>query len=408
MWQKIKNFFHLLAGLLANAAFRYPSRHLTVIGVTGTDGKTTTVSLIYHILRIAGKKAAMVSSVGAFIKDKKYDVGFHVTTPSSFSMQKLLRKIADSSSNYAVVEVTSHALDQNRVFGIKFDVGVLTNVTHEHLDYHKTYEKYLAIKVKLLQMSQIVVLNRDDKSYSIISKIKNQNSKLKFKTQNFITYGLSKNADINSKNFPFKTSLIGEFNQYNVLAAAAVCRQLGINKEDIIKAIVSFTPPLGREDIVYDKNFSIMIDFAHTPNAFSRLLVSLRPLVKGRIIHVFGAAGERDFSKRPKMGKVSFFHSDVIVLTAEDPRSESVGEIMDAIENGMDKSKYDKKKVLRISDRQEAINQAIAMARDGDLVLLTGKGHEKSMNYGKGEKAWDEYEAVRKGLKIRLEKGNEK
>ncbi len=385
MWQDLKNIYHLLVASLANIYYGFPSRKFIVIGVTGTDGKTTTTSLIYHMLRTAGKKALMISSVGAIINGKEYDVGFHVTTPSSFALQKFLKQASDAGLKYLVLETTSHALDQYRVFGIHFNVGVLTNITHEHLDYHKTYGEYVNTKLKLLVASDTAIVNRDDGSYAFVSKV----SKLK-------TYGLKKDADINPYNFPFTTTLFGEFNKYNVLAAVSVCKALGIENNKIRNGIKSFKPPKGREDIVYKNSFSVMIDFAHTPNAFEVVLRDLRRAnVKARIIHVFGSAGARDATKRPLMGQASAKYADIVILTAEDPRREPIEKIVNEIESGI----KNKKKVLKIYDRKKAIFEAIKIAKKGDLVLITGKSHEKSMNYGHGEEPWDEYETVRSALK---------
>ena len=387
MWQSIKNIYHLGIAILANIFYGFPSGKLRIIGVTGTDGKTTTASLIYHILNTAGFNASMVTSVGAVIGGKNYDVGFHVTTPSPFGVQKFIKKAADSGSKFLVLETTSHALDQFRVFGINFEVGVLTNVTHEHLDYHKTYENYVKTKAKLLKISKVGIINKDDQSYGIISKLK---------IQKLITYGIKDDADITPKNFPFRTGMIGDFNIYNSLAAIAVCKALGIVDEEIRRGLKSFNPPIGREDTVYDKDFKVMIDFAHTPNAFEQILKSVRPMVKGRLIHVFGSAGLRDQTKRPKMGQISSQYADIIILTSEDPRSESVEKIMNEIESGILRQRLGQ--VLRIPDRKEAIEAAIRMARKGDFVIITGKSHEKSMNYGHGEIAWDEYDVVRKAI----------
>lgn len=392
MWQKIKNIYHLGMAVLANIFYGFPSRKIRVIGVTGTDGKTTSTSLIYHILNTGGHDVSMVTSVGAVIGGKNYDVGFHVTTPSSFGVQKFIKKAVNLGSKFLVLETTSHALDQFRVFGIKFELGVLTNVTHEHLDYHKTYENYVKTKAKLLKMAKVAIVNRDDQSYEIISKLK---------TQKLITYGMKDNADVNPKKFPFKTNMIGEFNVYNSLAAIAVCKALGIPNEEIMRGLKSFKAPIGREDIVYDKDFTVMIDFAHTPNAFEQILKSVRPKVKGRLIHVFGSAGLRDITKRPIMGKISSQYTDIIILTSEDPRSEPVGKIMDEIEKGIKNKelRIHNGTLIRIPDRREAIETAIKMARKEDFIITTGKSHEKSMNYGHGEVLWDEYKVVKDALK---------
>lgn len=397
MWQRIKNTYHLGIAILANIYFGFPSRKLRVIGVTGTDGKTTTTSLIYHILNTAGLNSSMVTSVGAVVGGKNYDVGFHVTTPSSFAVQRFIKKAVDSRSKFLVLETTSHALDQYRVFGVKYEVGVLTNVTHEHLDYHKNYENYVKAKAKLLKMAKITITNIDDSSYKLISNFPSSVGR-QFLISKLVTYGIGKNADVNPENFSFKTDLIGEFNIYNCLAAISACRALNISDEDIRSGLKTFKVPLGREDIVYDKDFKVMIDFAHTPNAIDQILKSVRPIVKGKIIHVFGSAGLRDRTKRPIMGKNSSRYADIIILTSEDPRSESVGKINNQIESGIAEKKV---KVLKIQDRREAIETAIKMAKKGDFVLVTGKSHEKSMNYGHGEVSWDEYKVVREGLKIK-------
>jgi UDP-N-acetylmuramoyl-L-alanyl-D-glutamate--2,6-diaminopimelate ligase len=415
----------------------------------------------------------MISSVGAIIGEKEYDVGFHVTTPSPWALQRFLRKevglrslrqfgdswdrqgshhpLNDSSiargpvaslppasaplvslraervravgspssgatPRFLVLETTSHAIDQNRIWGIPFDIGVLTNVTHEHLDYHKTYENYVKTKAKLLKMSRVAIINRDDESYELVkskvnSALQNQKSKLQLKSQKLITYGMTDSSDVNPQAFPFKTNLIGEFNKYNVLAAVAACRELGISDQLIREAILTFKPPIGREEIVYKNPFTVMIDFAHTPNAYDAILSSIRPSIKRRLIHVFGAAGLRDASKRPLMGKASAKYSDIIILTAEDPRSESVGKIMEEIVGGIDDRRWKvenggrrlkiENRIFKIADRQEAITAAIGMAKKGDFVLITGKSHEKSMNYGKGEEPWDEFGAVSQALKER-------
>src|SRR3989344_512557 len=360
MWQGIKNIYHLFVSMLVNIIFFFPGRWIKVVGVTGTDGKTTTVALITHILEGAGYKISYITSIEAVIGGKKYETGFHVTTPSSFSLQKYLWR------------------------------AILTNVTEEHLDYHKTYDKYLKTKEKLLKLAKFAIVNRDDASYTLLSESKNKKDK-----EHWITYGFSESSDINLGNFKFNTTLLGDFNKFNILAAVATCRTLGIKDEIIRRSIETFKEPKGRLDFVYDKDFSVMIDFAHTPSAFESILSSLKPLFKGKIIHVFGSAGNRDAAKRPFMGEISSKYADVVVLTSEDPRKEKVEKIMEEIEAGIKKIDAT---VIKIPDRREAIEAAIQMVGKGDLVLITGKAHEKSMNLGNGEIPWDEYEVVKKAL----------
>ncbi len=391
MWKDIKNIYHLLIAVLANVFYGWPSKDLEVIGVSGTDGKTTTVNLIYHILKNTNFKVSMISSINAVIGDKKFDTGFHVTTPSSFAIQRFLKIARNRGTKYFILEVTSHALDQNRVWGVPFKIGVLTNVTNEHLDYHKTYRDYLKTKLKLLLSSKIAVVNRDDHSFGEVSKFMKKKSKKKV-----ITYGMSENSSINPKIFPLeKTTLEGDFNKYNLLAAISACAALGVKASQIKKAIKSFKLPLGRLDKVYDRDFQVIVDFAHTPNAFLQLLSFLRPKVKGKIIHVFGAAGERDKFKRKSMGEISSMFSDFIVLTSEDPRSENADDIISQLTSGVRKTRT----VYKIADRKKAIEFAMRKAKKGDLVLITGKAHEKSMNYGRGEEPWDEYRVVMEALR---------
>jgi len=359
--QKLKNIYHLFQAILANILYGFPSRKLKVIGITGTDGKTTTTHLIAHILKTAGKKVSFVSSVFSSIGGKESDIGFHVTTPSSFVLQKLLKESADNHDEYFVLETTSHALDQNRVWGIKYEIGVITNITHEHLDYHKTYEDYTKTKLKLLKMAKVGIKNTN-KIANIINKIPN----------------------------------LTKFNQSNYSAAYSVCKQLGLSDEEILKAMRTFQLPKGRLDLVYDKDFKIIIDFAHTPNALLQLLPAIRKLYlkgNGRLIHLFGSAGLRDFTKRSLMGQISGKYSDLIILTEEDYRTENLKKICLQIASGMKNKDYQ-----IILNRQKAIAQAIKIARKGDIVVLTGKAHEKSLCRGKTECPWDEYEAVKKAL----------
>jgi UDP-N-acetylmuramoyl-L-alanyl-D-glutamate--2,6-diaminopimelate ligase len=378
--QRLKNLYHLLCAIFANIYFVFPSRKLTVIGVTGTDGKTTTTSLIYHILKSSGKKVTMISTVGAYIQDSVYDVGFHVTTPSPFGLQKYIRMAVDHGSEFLVLEVTSHALDQYRIWGIHFQVSVLTNITHEHLDYHKNYTRYVNTKAKLIDLSTTFILNKDDQSSEIIRK--------KYPNKLFPDYSLkASDAKYNLKKNPFKTNLIGDFNKLNCLAAIGVTNHLGISDGDIRKAVLTFKAPIGRQALVYDNDFRVIIDFAHTPNAFEKILPAVKPK-NGKLIHVFGSAGLRDASKRPLMGKISNRYADIIILTSEDPRTESVSDINAQIASEI------LKKHFEIADRKKAIRKAISLAKKGDTVIITGKSHEKSMNYGSGEEPWDEFSAV--------------
>ncbi len=388
MIRKLKNFVHLIRAILANIYWRFPSRKLIVIGVTGTDGKTTTVHLIHHILRNAGEKADLISTVSA--------PGLHTTTPDPWTLQKLLRQMVHRGIKYVVLEATSHGLDQHRLWGVKFYAGVITNVTHEHLDYHKTYENYLRAKVKLFRHVKIAVLNRDDESF--------KNLKFKIKNSKLITYGIKNEADFTPKSFTFKTLLPGEYNQYNCLAAIAVTSALGIPPEKIRKAVASFRGVIGRmEEINEGQNFKVIVDFAHTPNGLENVLTTLQRLKTKdqRLIAVFGCAGLRDVAKRPMMGEIAGRLADVAVLTAEDPRTEDVNKIIDQIALGCKKAGgREGRSFFRIPDRRQAIRFAIQkLAKKGDIVIICGKGHERSMCFGKTEYPWSDQKEARKALK---------
>lgn len=386
----LKNYAHKQLALAANILYRFPAKGMVIIGVTGTDGKTTTSNLIYHVLRQSGKKTAVISTVGAIIDGKEYDTGFHVTTPSPFAVQKYLYLAKKSGCTHVVLEVTSHALDQNRVWGIHFDVGVLTNITHEHLDYHKTYLRYVNAKLRLFDVSKVAVINSNGEWFSEVLK-KNPKEKI-------VTYSLNgqNKEDITPRSLPFpiKTNLIGDFNTENILAAYATCRILGISDKVIDMGIQSYSPPPGRQEILMTKNgVRVIVDFAHTPNSFEKILPEVRKMTKGRLIHVFGAAGQRDKSKRPEMGKSASAWDDIIVLTAEDPRSESIASINSGIKEGIGR-KFETKDIHEISDRREAIEFALSNAHKNDTVIITGKGHEASMNLGNGEISWSDKKAV--------------
>lgn len=403
--RKIKNIYHLLEALLAGFFFGRPDSKLKIIGITGTDGKTTTAHLIYHILHSCGKKVSIISSLGAIIEAAKIETGLHTTTPGPFAIASLLKNAARQNSEFFIIETTSHAIDQNRIWGINYYLSLITNVSKEHLDYHGTYLNYLKTKINLLRNSKISLVNLDDESYIFIKK--------SMKGKKYYTYSLKRKADYEwSKNI--QTNLT-DFNRQNILAAYAACRILGLSESEIISAIKSFKLPRGRFDLIYDRDFKIFIDFAHTPNAIHNVLSSIKENninhKKGRIIHVFGSAGLRDLTKRKQMGLASGRLSDIVILTEEDYRTENLMKICEQISAGLlavgfknlspdQVPKEDQRKFFTIiADRFEAIQFALKIAEKGDIVVLTGKGHEKSLARGKKEYAWDEYQAVLKALK---------
>ncbi len=396
--QKLKNIFHWLEAILANIYYQFPSYKLKVIGVTGTDGKTTTTHLIYHILKSVNKKVSMISTVYGKVGDHIFDTGLHTTTPGPFLIQNLLRKSVNHGDEYFVLETTSHALDQNRVWGIKYEVGVITNITHEHLDYHQTYENYLKAKLKLLKLAKIKLVNKQDVSYQFI-----KNSQLKVKSYDLRVKILN------------KIDGLSKFNRENYSAAYAVCKELGLSDNQILKAMQNFKLPPGRMELVYNGPFKVIIDFAHTPNAFRQLLPEIRKnylLASGKLIHVFGSAGLRDASKRPLMGEVSAKFADMIILTEEDYRTEDLYKICQQIEIGIlkERLKFVKEKFFKhndqkiytiIDNREDAIKKAINIAKKNDVVVITGKAHEKSLCRGKIEYPWDEFATVLKYVNLR-------
>jgi len=401
--QQVKNIGHLLVAVMANIYYRFPSKEITVIGISGTDGKTTTANLIYHILASSGRKTSIISTVSAVIGTQEHDTGFHVTTPSSFAVQKYLRQAVSEGSEYFILEATSHALDQYRVFGVMFEVSAITNITHEHLLYHGTFDHYVEAKVRLAHWSKKTFINIDDQSYDLILK--------HVANANIETYGLHGNAehsiDISKKiNIPLPS-----FNQYNYLVAYLICRELHIEEDVILRLIKTYKLPPGRLETVYDKEFSVIVDFAHTPNALDAVLSSIRNEIAatGRLIHVFGAAALRDDAKRAPMGHASGRYADLVILTEEDYRTEDPFDIATQIAVGLEETGFQKvdqdefgsdpKRYTIIIDRNEAIKKACAIAKKNDVIVITGKGHEMSLNRNGKEYHWNDKEEVAKILR---------
>ncbi len=359
-----------------------------MVGITGTDGKSTTTTITYEILKNAGFKTSMITSVHAVIAGKAYDTGFHVTTPTAWWVQKYLREAVNHRDTHFVLEVTSHALSQYRVWGVKFAVGAITNVTHEHLDWHGTYEQYLRTKLLLLGASKIAVLNRDDADVYDQAMAKLRNKKV-------VTYGIRRDAMVTTKTHPFTTQLPGIFNQYNCFAALAISGALGVDKKKAAQTIKFFKGVPGRMEVIQRKPFGVIVDFAHTPNAITQVLKTVRPMTQKRLFHVFGSAGLRDRTKRPMMGNASAEFADVIVLTEEDYRTEGVNSIIEEIASGIPPTK----EVYKFPNRQVAISFSLHTASPGDLVIITGKGHEKSLCRGTAEYPWSDQDCVKKILK---------
>ena len=406
---------------LAAAFYNWPARKLTVIGVTGTDGKTTTCNLIYKILVAAGIKAGMISTVNAVIGNEILDTGFHVTTPDAHDVQHYLAKMVEAGLTHVVLETTSHGWAQHRVDACEFDVGIVTNITHEHFDEHGTYENYRDAKARLFSSLEqtkekptgnlrLGVINRDDRSFDFLNEF--------IKTKK-LSYGLEDSANVRAEDIRYSSSgieftasskdfqlsitsnLLGLYNISNCLAAlTAAVYGLGIAPDVAARGIASLGGIPGRmEQIDLGQNFMAIVDFAHTPNALKVTLEAGRKMTKGRVISVFGSAGLRDKEKRRMMAETSIELADLSVLTAEDPRTESLDDILEEMAVGA-RAKGGREGVTfwRIADRGEAIKFAIQLARDGDIVLSCGKGHEQSMCFGATEYPWDDRIAMRAAL----------
>ncbi len=404
------------------AAWRgFPSRKMTLVGVTGTDGKTTTVNLVYAILRAAGFNAGMISTVNARIGAEEIDTGLHTTTPDAPDVQRYLTQMVEAGATHVVLEVTSHGLAQHRVAGCDFDVAVITNITHEHLDAHGSLEAYQQAKASLFEglarsfrkpgVPKVAVLNRDDDSFRYLSPIAADRQ---------IVYGVGE-GEVSASNVVFapdatrftlvlpsgdaavETALVGGFNVGNILAAASVGVALGVPPDAIVEGIAAMKGIPGRmERIDEGQGFLAIVDFAHTPNALEQALKTAQTMIggDGRVIVVFGSAGLRDREKRAMMGRVAGRLADVVIVTAEDPRTESLEEIMaesaaaaeaDGKREGVD--------LWRVPDRGEAILRACQLAHSPDVVIACGKGHEQSMCFGATEYPWDDREAMRRALR---------
>jgi len=398
-FQKLKNIYHLLVAVVANVYYGFPSRSIKVIGITGTDGKTTTSALLHHIISKSGKKSSVLTTVSAKIGKETFDTGFHVTTPNSIQVQRFLRKAVDADDEYFIMETTSHALDQNRVFGVKYLYGVMTNISHEHLQYHVTMKDYLLTKCRLLNQSETAVINADDNSFEALKSHINSGKVV-------LTYGLINKADYNLDVSTVLDFPVAKFNKYNYLAAYTVAVKLGLSKNEIISAMKSFKMPEGRMEIVYSNEFSVIVDFAHTPASIREALTAVREMYGGgRLIHVFSAAAFRDDLKRPIMGRESGKVADLVILTEEDYRTEDPVKIAQGIAVGLEEEGFksenansfgDKNnKYTIIIDRYDAIKKAISIAKPKDVIHLTGKGHERSLNRNGKEYPWSEVSNVK-------------
>ena len=418
---------------LAAAWEGFPSLDLVVIGITGTDGKTSTANLLFEVLRAAGRRAGLLSTIRAVIGDAEEPLALHVTTPEAPVVQRYLRRMADAGLTHVVLETTSHALAQSRVAAVAFDVAVVTNITHEHLDYHGSYEAYFAAKRRLFaalldeplrlpsnplkSRPRLAVLNADDASYAPLRDFLAGQVDVR-------AYGLRPDAaplaawaeDIayepgatrlalrlsDAPPQPVVSPLVGEFNVYNMLAAATTAAGLDLPAATIAAGLAAVRGLSGRmERIDRGQPYLVVVDFAHTPNALDRAIAAARRMAGpgGRVIAVFGSAGKRDVAKRRLMAEVSARAADLTVLTAEDPRTESLADILATMAGAATAAGGREGQTFwRVADRGRAIYYALSLARPGDVVLLCGKGHEQSMAFGATEYPWDDRRAATAAL----------
>ena len=384
-----------------------PCDKLNIIGVTGTNGKTTTAFMIKNILESCNEKVGLIGTIANYIGDEKLET--ERTTPESLELQELFRNMVDKGVKYCVMEVSSHSLALDRVYGVDFEVGIFTNLTRDHLDFHKTFENYYKAKYKLFPRSKTSIVNIDDKyGVRITEDLQREN------IENFITYGIKNKADIMAKNEKLenmdilfdlvtedKTERVllpipGEYNIYNALGAISACKVLGISLDDIKEGLKHVVVPGRCERAArgHKLPYEIIIDYAHTPDGLENILKTAREFTSGRLISVFGCGGDRDKVKRPQMGKIGTDLSDIAVITSDNPRSEEPDSIIDDIIAGIEKDNY-----IRITNRHEGIEKAMEIAEEGDVIVIAGKGHETYQILNTGTIHFDEREVIEEILK---------
>lgn len=394
-------------GLLASAWYGYPSSELKVVGVTGTNGKTTTATLLYELVQSLGFSAGLLSTVCNCIGGVRCEATH--TTPDALAIHALMRQMADAGCRYCFMEVSSHAIDQRRIAGIDFDGAVFSNITHDHLDYHKTFKAYIAAKKRFfddLPATAFALTNGDDKNGGVMLQ---NTAARKF------TYAFRRMADFTGKTVErhFGGTLLmvngkevwvhftGDFNGYNLLAVYGTASLLGLDSEEVLTAMSRLVPVAGRfETILSPEGVMAIVDYAHTPDALENVLATLVGLKRegSRVFTVVGAGGDRDRTKRPEMAAAACKYSDKVILTSDNPRSEEPGAIIEEMRKGVPAGKTGD--VLAVTDRREAIRAALMMAQPGDLVLIAGKGHETYQEIRGIRYPFDDREVVRESFII--------
>ena len=384
-----------------------PSKKMKIIGVTGTNGKTTTAFMIKTILEAEGHKVGLIGTIANYIGDEKIDT--ERTTPESLELQELFNNMVKKGCEYCVMEVSSHSLALDRVFGVEFEVGIFTNLTRDHLDFHKTFENYYNEKFKLFKRSKIKIINIDDSYGKRVAM-----DLVELKEENIYTYSIKTEGDykahdevceskhigfeimLNNKEEKFIVGLPGEFNIYNSLGAIAATEKLGVSLKSIKKGIENVVV-VGRCEMTgkeYNLPYTIILDYAHTPDGLDNILKTARGFTSNRLICVFGCGGDRDKVKRPQMGEIASNLSDIAIVTSDNPRTEKPSSIIQDILVGIKKDNYEV-----VENRKEAIKKAISLATAGDVIVIAGKGHEDYQVLNTGKIHFDEREIVDEILK---------
>lgn len=413
LFKKIEPYGHLTEAVFMNVRYGFPGRKLRIIGVTGTNGKTTTSFLIHRLLHESGIKVALLTTVANGIGDNVIPQAEHITTAQAGILQSKLRDYARAGVEWVVVETSSHSLAQHRVWGVPYEIAVMTNITHEHLDYHGTFKNYVEAKRRLFKIA-----NKNGLRYGVVNKQDPSADLFVSTVANATTYGIgtgelsaskvklaadhsSYTASIDDDHYNIRVNIPGEFNISNSLAAVAVGRKLGLSQKEIEHGIAALQGVEGRMNVINEgQKFQVIVDFASTPDAFERFFESVRPLTKGKLIAVFGSAGRRDESKRAVQGNIAGKSADIVIATEEDDRDVDGNEILEQIAEGAKKAgKKLGKDLFLVLNREEAIGFAMTQVTSpDDVVVLLGKGHELTIERADGTYPWNEAEVARAAL----------
>jgi UDP-N-acetylmuramoyl-L-alanyl-D-glutamate--2,6-diaminopimelate ligase len=384
------------AAVAASAFYGFPARALRLVGVTGTNGKTTTVGMLRHLLDTPTSRCASIGTLGILIGSEGRELpgGSGLTTPGPVELQRVLRQLVDGGVGTVAMETSSHALHQRRVEGLGFSAGVFTNLTRDHLDYHVTMDAYLAAKALLVDSltdDGVAIVNADDEAWSALPRAPRvvrfgleHEAEVRAEQVRYAPRGSNWTLVIGGERHQVTLPLIGDFNVANALAAAATAWALGMPAAAVAAALQTLPQVPGRLEMI-GEHPTVLRDYAHTPDALERALAAVRPFTTGKLTVVFGCGGDRDKGKRPEMGRIAQAHADRAIVTSDNPRTEDPERILDDIEAGMTHGKHE-----RVEDRRAAIAQAIASAHDGDVILLAGKGHETYQIRGTMKHPFDE------------------